>query len=401
MYPFHTHYHGDTLFPEYGQAIPGENDIKVSYVLEDREIFDRMKTLITPLSSYEDTGDDDYNELSDEDYVNGQFLMTVVSFCHKLFKPHLKSLKKSKKELVVHLYKGSGSRAILDYGSIQALNDPIHIYLPSRLVMLLLKRREQRIYIEPELLLSPEVDLLLGLDFKMWPWRSKLNSQEGLISDFWKDFLVTYRLAGLSRLIHLVEGVNTESNSRLLTLGLEDQLQSLLHLLERPDIDNQELNQFSKDEVGRLLLFAPQMMLHAIGVQIHKYDIQDGPSNWKSFYRRYGSGSSFVPKEFFFLYSIGRNMDLEDWFGNLMEPAFNNPPILSKNLVQAIHRKILVIEGRPSIWEEIQKQEMTKLEESFKLKLAEGCDPLSFDGIDFGFSLGLDERVQVLLEKYA
>lgn len=396
----YTHWHEKSLFTQYPTQKENPSGIKVSYVLENDQEFERTQALITPLSTFYIPGEAD-QEITDEQHARHLITLKMVDYCHRIVYEWFDLIKKTKKEIIVHLFEISPYERSNFYESIHSLQDPLHLFLKTSLVNALIKEAEQRVYIPDHWHLAPKEGLLLGLDFKMIPIRVFQSEKERPISMDLVGHLINFRTAGLSRLLHLEKGVGIEGNHRLVHKELGGHYKDLLDFFT---------NHYNGQFPLRLIIhrnsilyksLGPKMMLHAIGVFIQKHKLRKAEKIW----RELNSSRSFYDglenKKLAKLFSIGRKIEVENWFNYLMEPAFNDPPLLSKKMVKDLHQIVLRRTGEPNFWKKHQRMISLQAEETFQLKKSTSRSTISLDAIQLIPTLSIKDRMTIFLEQYS
>lgn len=397
---FYTHWHTKTIFPEYPSGEDDPAGIKVSYVIENDEHFKDVKSLITPLSTFYNPGEE-VPEFTDEEHANHVVMMKVVKHCHQLFFEWFDLIKKTKKEIIVHLFEISPIERSDFFPSMYFLHDPIHIFLRTPLIRNLVNGREQRVYIPEHWLLAAKDDLLMSLDFKMMPWRLFRPEKVRPITVDLVGHLINFRIAGLHRLTRLEKGVEVEGNHRLVRLQLDRHFTELISLFSRGCPSQSSLIRFIYDRKLWYKFLGPKMMLHVIGVYIQKHKLRRAEKIWKELnsspYFFSGTRNEKLSK----LYAIGRKLDVEIWYQYLMEPAFDQAPLLSKKRVQELHRIVIKSSGEPNFWERYQRIISIHAEDTFQLKKSGKNSKVDLDGIQINPVISIPDRMRIFLEQHA
>lgn len=398
MTTLHTHWHDKTVLPEYPCMEDNPAGIKANYIIGNEKEFKKVKNLITPENPFI-VPNEKGKEISLEEIAVDLLIFKAVEFTHKLIYEWFDAIKKTRKELIIHLFQTSPFEALNTYRFTFPVQDPIHIFLSTKLIQALIKESEQRIYIPENWVLYPKEDLLLSLDFKIAPWRNMPNLKETHTTMFvWH--LVKFRIAGLSRLTHLEKGVFVEGNHNLARFELESHFKELLDSLNhyRGIVSFKipiHLNNHLHTALG------PQMMLHAIGVYIQKNKLIKAEKIWKEV----AAGKSFSGdtwrKKFSKLYSIGRKIDVEAWYQYLMEPAFDLPTLLPKKLIREIHYELVRKAGKPSFWKKYDHLIRLQAENAFKLKKSRKRQMNLLEGIQFNASFPIEDRINILVEQHS
>lgn len=395
----YTHWHTKTIFPEYPSVEDNPAGIKVSYVIENDRHLEDVKSLITPLSTFYNP-EEEVQEFTDEEHAHHLVMVKVVNHCHQLFLDWFDLIKKTKKEIIVHLFESSPVERSNFFESMYSLHDPIHIFLKTPLIRNLVKGREQRVYIPENWLSTPKDDLLLSLDFKMMPWRHFRPEKERPLSIDLVGHLINFRIAGLHRLTRLEKGIEVEGNHRLVRLHLDGHFNELISFFSRGQISQSSLMRFLQDSAPWYKLLGPKMMLHVIGVYIQKHKLRKAEKFWKelnsSTYFSSGTRNEKLSK----LYAIGRKIDVETWYQYLMEPAFDQAPLLSKKRVQELHHIVFKSSGEPSFWERYQRIISIHAEDTFQLKKSAKNSEVDLDGIQINPVISIPDRMRIFLEQH-
>ena len=93
----YTHWHEKSLFPQYPTQKENPSGIKVSYVIENDQEFERTQALITPLSTFYIPGETD-QEITDEQHARHLITLKVVDYCHRMVYEWFELIKKTKKK---------------------------------------------------------------------------------------------------------------------------------------------------------------------------------------------------------------------------------------------------------------------------------------------------------------
>jgi hypothetical protein len=398
MTTLHTHWHDKTVLPELSCMEDNPAGIKANYIIDNEKEFKKVKNLVTPVNPFILS-----NQKGKENSLNKialeLLIFKAVEFTHKLIYEWFDAIKKTRKELIIHLFQTSPFEALNTYCFTFPVQDPIHIFLSTKLIRALIKESEQRIYIPENWYLHPKEDLLLSLDFKIAPWRNMPKLTETHSTMFvWH--IVKFRIAGLSRLTHLEKGVFVEGNHHLARFELESHFKELLDSLNHyRGIVSFKITIHLNNHLQTAL--DPQMMLHAIGVYIQKNKLIKAEKIWKEV----AAGKSFSgdtwSKKFSKLYSIGRKIDVEAWYQYLMEPAFELPPILSKKLIREIHYELVRKAGKPSFWKKYDHLIRLQAENAFKLKKSRKRQMNLLEGIQFNASFPIEDRINILVEQHS
>lgn len=398
MNPFYTYWHTKTVFPEFPCMENNPAGIKSDYIISNEKEFEKIKTLITPKNPF-NLPNEKREEISMEEIAVNLLIFKVVDFTHKLIYEWFDAIKKTRKELIIHLFQISPFEAHNTYRFNFPVQDPIHIFLSTKVIQALIKETEQRISIPESWLLYPKEDLLLSLDFKIAPWRYIPKLEETLTTLFvWH--ITKFRVAGLSRLTHLEKGVFVEGNHRLARLELESHFNYLLDSLTKKYIGfiSFKIAVHYNNHLHSLL--GPQMMLHAIGVYIQKNKLIKAEKIWKEV----NSGkplSGDTRSKFSKLYFIGRKIDVEAWYQYLMEPAFDQPPLLPKKLIREIHQALVRKAGKLSFWRKYDRLIRLEAQDTFKLKKSGKRQMPSLEGIQMNVFFPIEYRINILIDQHA
>lgn len=392
-----TYWHEKKIFFDLPTIEGNADGIQVTYVIENDQEFERAKSLITPWSFYCDPEKEP--EFSDEEYAHHMVMMKVLDFCNRIVYEWFYWIKKNRKEIIVHLFETSPFEKSNFYSHTGSLQDPIHIFLKTSLIRALVKKDEQRIDIPEHWLLAPREDLLLGLDFKMISWRLFQPEKGKSISIDLVGHLINFRIAGLSRLINLENGVGVEGNHRLTRMELEKHYTELIELFrsQAPSIVRLKLVIHKSSNLYKYL--GPRMMLHAIGVYIQKKNLKKAEKIWKDFSSKRLFIDRIDNKKLNKLHAIGRKLDVETWYQYLTEPAFDQAPLLSKKQVQDLHQIVFKRSGEPSFWGKYQRIISIHAEETFQLIKSGKSSHLDLNGIQLNPVISIPDRMRIFLEQ--
>lgn len=383
------------------------DSIPTEYYLADKYAYKRVKAAQTPLSQLtwfvnRDFNDDEeaemYESLSDDDYFFNQVRHKVSIYMQQLQSKWFDLLKSSKKTVEVHLFARSPLQQRKEYTFGNSLEANLQIFFPAGLIEKLLDASHHRTYIPPSLEMQPEMDLLFGLDFLLFPWRSGLNQEPPRqFTDQWMFWLWTLRNQGLARFASLETGAGLEMNTKKISQFLEKILQRLISSIENGDLNGASLPQLMRSHQRHVYQFAPQLMLHALSVYYQK----DQPPHLKNPIRSLRSSSTFYDEHVItkaFVYA--RKIDFERFLAYLTLPAGDSPPMIKEELLRKLNGMLRRLDGKSSVVSEMLLSKKYTIHFNFMEKREKGKGTV-LEGIRIKGDFSVLDRFHFLAEQWS
>jgi hypothetical protein len=337
--------------------------------------------------------------MTNDDYFKHTTREHATRYVQDLLGRWFPLLKSSKKTVEVHLFKESPISRRVEHFLGYDLKGNIRVFLSSDLMEKLIDASNSEVQIPPNLILEPEFDLLMGLDFKMFQWRAFLFDEIPFrYSEQWMYWLWSARNQGIARFPSLQIRDDLMVKLTHTRFSLKKIMIKLVKQLEKGELQLGAFHHFLRNQKEEFDQIAPLLMLHATTVYCEKYppvNLGDSLKKLRKF--RYLCKQRDLMK----VVIHGKKIDFDQWLEYLTLPTNDSPPMIQVDILRRLNQLLLSLDGKGSIIDVMLKE---KTEDLYYFKfLHKRKKGLNFylAGVRVEFDFSIKSRFHLLLETWS